>query len=39
MMEYVEVIMWTNLISPVQATEGLELALLELTTAYMKKEI
>lgn len=39
MMEYVEVIKWTNLISPVQKTEDLELALLELTTAHMKKEI
>lgn len=36
---YVEVIMWKNLISPIQAAENLELAWLELTTAYVKGEI
>lgn len=36
---YDEVIMWKNLISAIQATEDLELAWLELATAYMKGEI
>lgn len=39
MIAYVEVIMWKNLISPIQETENLELASLELTTAYVKGEI
>lgn len=39
MIAYVEVIMWKNLISTIQATENLELAWLELSTAYMKGEI
>lgn len=39
MIAYVEVIIWKNLISTIQASENLELAWLELSTAYMKGEV